>query len=187
MILLTALTLAMAVLLLICVLALMDQYRTLELVRDKFGINAQPAAISRPDRAPDLVSLGVQKHPIPAERDFLVLFLSTTCNSCTDVAMFLADNPSDRIVTVVRAPSREEVITWCGRAGLSIDLVHADIDGSVGAAFRVNVNPSVFLLQGDEIVLAQTVPTPHQLAPLLEGSGTTSALRAMAPTGGDRP
>lgn len=77
----------------ICLMALVDQYQTLQLIRGRLELDDAPAPVVIPgDRvlAPSAIGL-------PAELDhrehLVVLFLSTTCATCRALAKKLGGRP----------------------------------------------------------------------------------------------
>lgn len=182
MILTVALTLVIALMLMFCVLALMDQYRTLELVRERLGIKDQPSPVDRPATVPSLESLGLS-HLLPRGAAKLVLFLTTNCGSCHSIAAELSKVAWGPLVVVVGSSNHGDFESWCTKVGLPPEMVHFDEDGMVSHAFLVSVSPSVFLLHDDQVVLAQTVPSFRHLRPLLDGSGIKSAISTLTASG----
>jgi hypothetical protein len=165
---LTALVLVLTVLLLVCLFALMDQYRTLELVRDHLGINDSPRPLTFPSGEIVPSEAGLPAHLDGADH-LVVLFLSTSCTTCKTVANALRGKRAEGLHVVVRSRSEALGREWAQEAGLAPDAVTVAADDHIADAFELRVTPAVFVLRGGHIALAQTVPSARQLEPLLAG------------------
>ncbi|MFI6496711.1 TlpA family protein disulfide reductase [Nonomuraea typhae] len=157
----------LAILLLVCLLALVDQYRTLEIVRAELGLN--DAAQSIPiENGRELPPSGAG---LPAELDeqpqVFVLFLSTMCATCQTIAKRLrADIPAG-VQPVLVARSPEEAATWLSGAGMPQDQVVIDEGGRIASALGIDVSPSAVIFQRGQIRSASTVPSYRRFQSLL--------------------
>lgn len=167
MIALTALVLVLAALVLVCLFALMDQHRTLEDVRDHIGTGDAPRPLTHPVGPVVASEVG-----LPAALDgadhAVVLFLSTTCNTCATVASGLRGPLPADVHVVVRTPALAVGQAWCEEVGLRPEIVTIATDDRIADAFELRVTPAGFVLRNDRIAVAQTVPTPRQLQALLD-------------------
>ncbi len=167
---LTVLVLVLVVLTLVALLALVDQYRTLELVREHLGINDTPRPLPKPDPAPLPSHAG-----LPAELDavdhLVLLFLSTSCSTCKTVATALRGRSLSRLHVVLKAHSPREGAEWCGDVGLPAERVTVDTTAEVANAYQLRTTPAAYVLARGGIVMAQTIPSFRQLQPLLTPGG----------------
>jgi len=150
----------------ICVLALTDQYHTLELVRRALDLQDNPEPLSIPTGNLDTAPLGLPSSLATASHA-TVLFLSTKCGTCRKIAAGLRDQRVDQLHVVLVSPSRHEGETWLESAGLSGSMVTIDEGERISSWFGLSTTPAAFVLQQGEVVLGQTVPSSRQLAPLL--------------------
>lgn len=171
-----ALVLLLAILVLICLLALMDQYQTLALIRENLGITDYPRPISHAQTVPALSALGL-RGACDAGPDVAVLFLSTSCSTCEDVARGMKGNVPRHVLAVVESSSKFEGDRWLAEVRLPADQVTVDADGSVAEAFGVSTTPSIVVLHHQDVVMAQTVPSYRQLKPLLNDNMLTEATK----------
>ncbi|MEV6040524.1 hypothetical protein AB0L65_56105 [Nonomuraea sp. NPDC052116] len=165
-----ALTIAVCILtivVLICVLALVDQYRTLEVVRSELGLNDTPEAIALPE--------GLATPPsaagLPAEFDgherLIVLILSTMCSTCQTIAKRLRGEVPHGVRLVIEARSHEDAETWLVAARMPADRVIVDEEAKIATALDIMVAPSAVVFQDGRAVSAQTIPSFRQLEALL--------------------
>jgi hypothetical protein len=179
---LTGLVLVIAVLVLVCLFAIMDQYRTLEEVREHLGTGDAPRPLTHPTTPVVASEIG-----LPARLDgadhAVILFVSTTCATCATVARGLRGPLAPDIHIVLKAVSEPDGVTWCGEIGLDPDHVTIATDDRIADAFGLRVTPAGFVLHHDRIAVAQTVPTPRQLVALLD----QAAALAVGPPVGARP
>lgn len=174
MIALTVLALALALLLLVCLLALVDQYRTLEVIRQHLGVNDAPRPIDHPRGRVVPSATG-----LPAELDGLphlvLLFLSTSCTTCKTVANALRGKDVPALHVVLKTHSEAAGAEWAREAGLRLDRITFDTAGTVADALQVDITPAAHVIRDEAIVIAQTVPSYRQLEPLLTGRGLAFA------------
>ncbi len=174
MIALTALVLVIAVLVLVCLFALMDQYRTLEEVRDHLGTGDEPRPLTYPTDVIVPSSVGLPAALDGAEHA-IVLFLSTTCGTCATVARGLRGPLAPDVHIVLRARSDADGTGWRADAGLAPESTTIATDDRIADAFGLRVTPAGFVLRHDRIVVAQTVPSPRQLVALLDQAAALAA------------
>ncbi|HYI62812.1 MAG TPA: hypothetical protein VEW93_13520 [Acidimicrobiales bacterium] len=183
---LTAFVLVLAVLVLVALFALMDQYRTLELVREHLGINDTPQPLPHPDPAPRPSEAG-----LPAELDtaghLVLLFLSTTCGTCKTVATALRGKPTAHLHVVLKAHSPAVGAEWCRETGLPPERVTLDVTSSVADAYQLRTTPAAYVLDRGQVLLAQTIPSFRQLAPLLTPGATVLPRPPTPVTAGPQP
>lgn len=168
------LLLALAVLVLVCLFALIDQYRTLEIVRQHLGVDDAPRPIDHPRGEVVAAAVG-----LPARLDDLpqvtLLFLSTSCSTCQAVATALRGRSLPTLHVVLKAPSAQRGAEWLRDVGLDPAGATIDVGGRVAAGLMVDITPSALLLHDRHVTLAQTIPSARQLEPLLTGRGLPKA------------
>jgi len=165
-----ALTIAvclLTVLVSICVLALVDQYRTLEVVRSELGVNDTPEAIAVPDGLPEPPSAA----GLPAEFDghqrLTVLFLSTMCSTCQTIAKRLRGEVPYGVKLVVEARSHEDAEQWLTASRMPADRVIVDEESRIAGLLDITVAPAAVVFRDGRVVSAQTIPSFRQLEALL--------------------
>jgi hypothetical protein len=152
----------------ICVLALVDQYQTLELIRATLKLEDNPSPIPFPDDGsirPSLIGLPPELDEQP---HLAVLFLSVSCTTCRSIAESLR-RPDLQYVWIVlqQAHSEAEGRLWLEGTKLPLSRATVDLDEGVAQAIGINTVPSVVLYRSGEAFLAQTLPSFRQLQPLL--------------------
>ncbi|TMR99085.1 hypothetical protein [Nonomuraea basaltis] len=166
----------LSVLVVICLLALVDQYKTLELIRAKLKLedNPEPIALPQGPIAPSVIGLPSALDSAP---HLLVLFLSTSCNTCRSIANELSPSTASNVwVVLEHAHTAEEGAEWLAAASYPHDRATVDLDGSVAAALGINITPSAVLYQEGEPLIAQSIPSFRQLKPLLSARTLPSSL-----------
>lgn len=166
----------LSVLVLICLLALVDQYQTQQLIRGRLELDDSPAPVEIPgDRvlAPSAIGL-------PTEFDdhehLVVLFLSTTCDTCKTIAKKLNGRPPNALWVVLVEGSLERAEAWFASTGLSQAQGSVDLDGRISDAFELDVTPAAFVYRRGEVVLGQTIPSFRQLDSLLTADAVPASL-----------
>lgn len=167
----------LAVLMAVCLLALVDQYRTLDIIRRDLGINDTPQPVSYPQSAPVSPSgIGLPFH-LNNRRRVIVLFLSTTCSTCRGIASALHGFVPDDLWIVVESRSEETAIGWLGGVGMEIGAVTYD-QGAIASQLELDITPAAFIYEDGTLIRAQTVPSFRQLKLLLGTEVTASASTA---------
>lgn len=154
------------ILVMICLLALIDQHRVIQSLAA--GANeresAEPITFERgPETAPQLlgIELDVVRQP-----EFVMLFLSTSCTTCAEIADGLEDNGEmhDRLLVVLQGHSESDVMGWMALRPMSLrGRVVVDADGGIANALGIHVAPAAVVYFDGVPVLAQTVPSRNQL------------------------
>jgi hypothetical protein len=152
----------------ICVLALVDQYQTLELIRTSLKLEDNPAPIPiRMDGSikPSFVGLPPE---LDAQPHLALLFLSVSCTTCRSIAEGLRPKELEYVwIVLQQAHSSEEGRAWLEGMKVPVDRATIDVDERVARAIGIDVVPSVVLYRSGEAFLAQTLPSLRQLRPLL--------------------
>lgn len=157
----------LSVLVLICLLALVDQYQTQQLIRGRLELDDAPAPIGIPgDRALAPSAIGLPAK-LDAHEYLVVLFLSTTCDTCKTIAKKLNGRPPTSLWVVLVEGFQERAETWFADTGLPQAQGTVDLDGRISDAFELDVTPAAFVYRNGEVVLGQTIPSFRQLDSLL--------------------
>ncbi|MFD5887182.1 hypothetical protein ACFWHQ_14550 [Streptomyces sp. NPDC060334] len=166
----------LSVLVLICLLALVDQYQTQQLIRGRLELDDAPAPVDIPgDRALMPSAIG-----LPAELDayehLVVLFLSTTCDTCKTIAKKLNGRPPKTLWVVLVERDQDRAEAWFAGTGLPMDRGSVDLDGRISDAFELDVTPAAFVYRRGEVALGQTIPSFRQLDSLLTADAVPAPL-----------
>lgn len=169
----------LALLTAICLLALVDQYRSLELIKAKLKLEDSPEPIPLPtgrDLAPSSIGL-------PAELDdrehLVVLFLSTSCTTCRTICQEMPSRAWSSVwVVLEQSHSIEDAQSWFTQFGVPSGVSSVDVDGGISNALEVSVTPAAVLYRKGKVLVAQTIPSTRQLTPLLD-ERTSSRLQAL--------
>ncbi|GII95825.1 hypothetical protein [Sinosporangium siamense] len=152
----------------VCLLALIDQFRTLELIRTKIKLEDTPEPLPLPRERSLLPSSVGLPQALDRENHLVVLFLSTTCTTCRTIADGLRSASTASVwVVMEHARTVEEGLAWLATSGISAERVTVDVGGRIAEGLGITVTPSMVLYQSGEAALAQTVPSYRQLEPLL--------------------
>jgi hypothetical protein len=156
-----------AVLLLICMLALVDQYRTLALIRARLEMDDSPEPLDWPTSADVRPSnIGLPER-LDNESHLVLLFLSTRCNTCRKVIDGFKGRPPATVWVVLETESSEAGGAWLSDASYPRERATLDLDGSVAASLDLDVTPAAFLMRYGEVLMGQTIPSYRQLSGLL--------------------
>ena len=173
----------LSLLVLLCLLALVDQYRTMELIRARLKLDDNPDPIAIPsDRpvAPSAIGLPTE---LDARPYLAVVFLSTTCITCRSIAKGLQTTPyTDVWVVLLHAHDEEEGAAWLDAAEIPADRASIDPRGDIASALGIDVVPSVVVYRDGEAVLAQSIPSFRQLVPVLSPTTPSTSVK-VAPEG----
>jgi len=155
-----------SVLLLVCLLALVDQHRSLEAVRRHLNSTAKPQSIGFHPAGQTLVQLGLPDH-LDQREQLVLIFLSTSCTACRSIARPLGKAPRDKVWIVLEAPSQAAGGRWLSGVGLPNRNVTIEDDQRAISAFGLEVTPAALVLHRGTPVVAQTAPSYEHLEPLL--------------------
>jgi len=156
----------LSVLVLVCLLALVDQHKSLETVRRHLSSTSKPQAIPFHPADQSLAQLGLPAQ-LDQRRQLILIFLSTSCTACRSLARPLGKAPRDKMWIVLEAPSETAALRWLSGVGLPNKNVTIEVDQRAISAFGVEVTPAVLVFHGGNPVVGQTAPTYEHLEPLL--------------------
>lgn len=166
----------------ICVLALIDQYRGLLQIRASLGLVDSSKEIDLAavrDRVTPS-SLGLPA-AVEAESRAVVVFLSTHCSTCLAIASGLGGHVRSPLWLVVEGLSPETAEKWLSGVGLSHERVLQDSDGAIAERLSLDVVPSALVFERGELVRAATLPSIRQLNRIVTHTSTTEAARGAVP------
>ncbi|GAA3956304.1 hypothetical protein [Actinoplanes auranticolor] len=167
----------LSVIIVICVLALVDQYQTLELIRATLKLEDNPSPIPFADDGSIRPSLIGLPPDLDEQPHLALLFLSVSCTTCRSIAEGLRRQDWQHVwIVLQQAHSEEEGRLWLDGMKVPINRATVDVDESVARAVGIETVPSVILYRSGEAFLAQTLPSFRQLQPLLAPRKTTSPL-----------
>jgi hypothetical protein len=156
----------LAVLVLVALLALVDQHQSLELVRRHLTSTTKPVAMAYESPGVSLASLG-----LPARLDELeqlnLVILSTSCTVCQTLGQAMRNAPRENLWIVLDAPTSAQGERWLSTVGLDQRIVTIDDDRRIVAAYGITMTPAVLVLHKGEPLVAQTAPSYEHLEPLL--------------------
>jgi hypothetical protein len=158
-----------AIVQLICVLALVDQYRGLLQIRESLGLVDSPQPLSLPalTAAPSPSSVGLPEQ-LDQEDRTIVAFLSTKCMTCRTIGRNLHGHVPANMWVVVEGPTEMACNRWLEEIGLSSQRVSVeDMNDGVASRLDLTVFPSALVFDRGSLALAQTLPSFRQLSQLL--------------------
>lgn len=153
---------------LVCVLALIDQYKGLLQIRRTIGLIDEPRTLELPVSVDALTLEGTGLPNVLLNAPVaLVLFLSTKCTTCRSIAMDLRGRVPAPLWLVVEGPepAREQ---WLREVGLSKEQL---IDGGaseLSKRLNLHVYPAGVVVEHGRVTKAQTLPSFRQLELLLK-------------------
>jgi hypothetical protein len=168
----------LAVLVLICLLALVDHHRTLEQVGNRLIAMNGPRGIAYTQPSTSLERIGLPAG-LDAREHLVLLFLSTTCMTCRQIVEPLAEEPSDDLWVVLHASSVAAGEKWLSDVRLSAPIVTVDHDERVFDEFGVGVTPAVLMLSKGQVLVAQSVPSYEHLKLLLSEGPPPAAVNSI--------
>ena len=156
-----------AVLQVICLLALVDQYKSLLQVRNALLL------VDTPQELPLLGLDGVRPSAVglPARLDSeefaIVVLLSNKCGTCTAVARGFGRFPAPGWA-VVAAASEDQCRVFQEEVGLHGDRVLLDVGGRIADRLKVHSFPTAIVFSNGAAVNSRAIPSNRQLRRLLE-------------------
>jgi hypothetical protein len=153
-----------AVVQLVCLLALIDQYRTLEFIRSELGLDDSPQPLDVPSTATSVGDLLAAPPEFNQHGLGLLLFVSTTCQTCREVVVRMKGSMPRAVAVVVSARSESEFESWVTAAGLQDHgSVTFDDGHRIAAELQLATTPAAFIVTPDRVLSGQTIPSYRQL------------------------
>jgi hypothetical protein len=156
----------LTVLVLVALLALVDQHQSLEAVRRHLNSTTTPVGMPYENPGVSLASLGLPARLDDGEHLNLV-FLSTSCTACQSLARAMRKAPRENLWIVLDASTVAQGDRWLSAVGLDDGIVTVDDSRRIAAAFGITMTPAVLVLRNGEPLVAQTAPSYEHLEPLL--------------------
>ena len=158
-----------AIIQVVCVLALVDQYRGLIQIRESMGLidTPQPIELAAMAASPSPSDIGLPAHLDAAER-VVVAFLSTKCMTCRTIGRGLHGRVPRDLWVVVEGPTDEECDRWLDDVGLARERVMVEnMNDGVASRLDLSVFPSALVFDQGFLTAAETLPSSRQLSRLL--------------------
>jgi hypothetical protein len=155
---------------LICLLALVDQYKGLLQIRRDLSLVDTPYDLGLvDDEAPRASATGLPK-AFDAEELVVIAVFSTKCASCVTVAQDWRGRISEPTWALIAAGSEDQAREFQRTVGLPSDRVLIDVDGRIASNLKVRTFPSAVVFSKGELKTATTIPSYRQLRALIEDS-----------------
>jgi hypothetical protein len=195
-VLLVACVIALAVLVVVQGLVLLEMVRQTAQIRRVLDLDDRPTPISLGELAGRPLPEPVRSL-WPESRNGAIVLLSTDCTTCRLVASGLRDLHDRfqelRILTILQAHELGHAHEMTAAAGLTRDEVVVDADRRYGESLGVALRPVAVVVRDGIVSEGATIRNAHQLQQLLEtiGPATEVGLRELPPvsaltTGGAR-
>ena len=163
----------MGLLQIICLLALVDQYKGLLQIRDRLEL--KDTALDLPVSDLQVRAAGTGLPPSFTSDDVAVgLLFSTKCLSCASVAEGLKGRVPGGAWAII-AGSEPQCEEFRAKAGLTGDRVLLDIGGRITDKLRVRTFPSALLFSNGRLAAAKSVPSYRELRHVLADWDTPAA------------
>jgi hypothetical protein len=165
----------------ICVLALVDQYRSLLQIRENLGLVDTPQPVHLPAMAaalsPSAVGLPAR---LDAEDRVVVAFLSTRCMTCRTIGRSLRGRVPPGTWVVVCGSTAEDRDRWLAEVELSGErLTLEDMYDGIASRLDLHVFPSALVFEHGALVQALTLPSSRQLDRLLSAPAVMETARSV--------
>jgi hypothetical protein len=145
----------------ICVLALIDQYKGILQIRNQLRLRDDAVDLEIAEMGVDASEAGLPP-PFSSEEGVVGVLFSTRCASCFSVAEgFKGRVPAGAWAII--AGSEPQCKEFQERVGLTGDRVLADVDGRIADKLRVRTFPSALLFARGELTAAKSVPSYREL------------------------
>jgi hypothetical protein len=165
---------------LICLLALVDQYKGLLQIRNDLRLSDIPHDLSLIDGKGVRASAAGLPAAVDAEELAVVVIFSTKCTACVTVARGLKGGIPPPGWALIAAGSEEQCQDFQRQVGLTGDRILMDVGGRIADNLNVRTFPSAVVFSNGEPVRAETIPSYRQLRRVLK----ESVARRAEPNGG---
>lgn len=170
MILITMGLIAVILLQVICILALVDQYKGLLQIRTALRLVDTPYDLGLADDE----ALRPSAVGLPAAFDVdevvVVAIFSTKCASCFTVAQGLRGRLPAPSWALIAAGSEDQGREFQTSVGLPSDRVLMDVDGRIASSLNIRTFPSAVVFSKGSLKTATTIPSYRKLRRLIEDS-----------------
>lgn len=157
-----------AVIQVICVFALVDQYKSLLQLRDALRLVDTPnelPVLGLDGTLPSSVGLPAV---IDGEPFAVVLLLSTKCTTCKAVARGMDGQVPAKTWAVIEGRSESECRGFQEAAGLPNERVLIDPGGRIADGLKTRIFPTAMVFSMGVALRAQSVPSSRQLRQLVD-------------------
>lgn len=169
-ILLTMAVIAVGALQIICLLALVDQYKGLLQIRAALKLVDAPYDLELAGaEAPRPSAVGLPA-AFDAEAVVIVIIFSTKCASCITVAQGMRGHTTGPEWVLIAAASEDQCREFQRNVGLPSDRVLVDVGGRIASGLNVRTFPSAVVFAKGELKTATTIPSHRQLRNLIKDS-----------------
>ena len=160
--------LLVALIQMLCLFALVDQYKSLLQIRD--ALRLVDTSYDLPLFAVDGTLPSAIGLPSPIDREpfAVVLLLSTKCSSCRSVALAMDGRLPDDSWIVLEGRSEDECREFQEQVRLSTEPVFVDAGGRIAERLRIHHFPSAIVFANGQAQSAHSVPSYRQFRQLLE-------------------
>jgi hypothetical protein len=161
---------ALGVVQLVCLLALVDQYKGLLQIRRQLGLIDTPYDLGLADDGALRASAAGLPTAFDREDVVVIAVLSTKCASCVTVAQDWHGKISEPAWALIAAGSHEQAREFQEKVGLFSDRVLVDVEGRIANNLKIRTFPSAVVFSKGELKSATTLPSYRQLRALIEES-----------------
>jgi len=155
----------------VCLFALVDQYKGLLQIREASRLVDTSYDIPLFDIDSMLPSAIGLPAAIDHEQFAVVLLLSTKCTACRAVALGMEKRLPDHTWVVLEGRSEDECREFQEQVGLAAEPVFVDAGGRIAERLRAHVFPSAIIFAQGHASSAHSVPSYRQFRQLLDKRG----------------
>lgn len=152
----------------VCVFALVDQYKSLLQLRDALRLVDTPnelPVLGLDGTLPSSVGLPAV---IDGEPFALVLLLSTKCTACKAIARGIGGQVPHKTWPVIEGRSESECREFQEAAELPAERVLLDPGGRIADGLKTRIFPTAIIFSKGVAVLARSIPSYRQFRQLVE-------------------
>jgi len=151
---------------LVAILAIAEAQLSIKTLQEFAGYSDEPRLL--PDVIAALYGMPIDDVGLDVPPDSGVLFLSTRCLSCHNLALGFDGTPPIELVLVLAAVDLAGAEQWIRRAGLETDHFQIDLDGVIGERLGLNVTPAYLAIRDGRVVDAKAVASARALLSEIE-------------------
>jgi hypothetical protein len=155
---------------LVCLLALIDQYKGLLQIRTALSLVDTPYDLGLVDGEVSRASAAGLPTVFDAEDLVVIAIFSTKCASCITVAQDWRGRVSEPTWALIAAGSEDQAREFQSKVGLPSDRVLVDVDGRIASNLKIRTFPSAVVFSKGELKTATTIPSYRQLRALIQDS-----------------
>jgi hypothetical protein len=152
----------------LCLFALVDQYKSLLQIREALRLVDTPNEIPLFDLQGTLPSSAGLPATIDSEPFAVILLLSTKCTTCKAVARGMGGQVPVHSWALVEGGSERECLEFKEEVGLPDKQVLIDVGGRIAQKLGTRIFPSAIVFSNGVARSARTVPSYRQFRQLLD-------------------